>query len=75
MDLDEPAYPPPDGITPNFDNPTNRNAFALGILVACVTVTTICFLMRIYARVYLLKKIRIEESEPLRTLMPSVPRC
>ncbi|KAB8265105.1 hypothetical protein BDV32DRAFT_134950 [Aspergillus pseudonomiae] len=61
MDLDEPAYPPPDGITPNFDNPTNRNAFALGILVACVTVTTICFLMRVYARVYLLKKIRIEE--------------
>ncbi|KAE8342431.1 hypothetical protein BDV24DRAFT_150357 [Aspergillus arachidicola] len=61
MDLDGPAHPPPDGVTPNFDNPTNRNALAIGVLAACVAVTTICFLMRIYARVYLLRKIQLEE--------------
>ncbi|KAB8202983.1 hypothetical protein BDV34DRAFT_227880 [Aspergillus parasiticus] len=62
MDLDGPAHPPPDGVTPNFDNPTNRNALATGVLAACVAVTTICFLMRIYARVYLLRKIQLEET-------------
>lgn len=64
MDLDGPAHPPPDGVTPNFDNPTNRNALAIGVLAACVAVTTLCFLMRIYARVYLLRKIQLEESKP-----------
>lgn len=62
MDLNAPALPPPDGITPNFDNPPNANDLAWGVLMACAAISTICVILRFYGRVFLLRKVQAEES-------------
>ncbi|PGH16758.1 hypothetical protein AJ80_05073 [Polytolypa hystricis UAMH7299] len=59
--LDLPALEPPEGVIPNFENPPNQNALALGVLTACCVVSTLCVLIRAYGRIYLLKKFQIEE--------------
>ncbi|KAH8689592.1 hypothetical protein BGW36DRAFT_412363 [Talaromyces proteolyticus] len=61
MDLNGPALQPPEGVTPNFDNPPNNNRLAYIVLTLCAVVATICLLLRLYARVILLRKIQIEE--------------
>ncbi|KAI2641464.1 hypothetical protein GGS26DRAFT_4788 [Hypomontagnella submonticulosa] len=61
MDLNAPALPPPDGITPNFDNPPNANDLAWGVLMACAAISTICVILRFYGRVFLLRKVQAEE--------------
>ncbi|KAJ5093637.1 hypothetical protein N7456_009498 [Penicillium angulare] len=65
MDLNGPALAPPAGITSNLDNPPNNNALAIGVFSTCAAIATICFLMRAYARIFLLKKVQIEEGEIL----------
>ncbi|OQE07488.1 hypothetical protein PENVUL_c013G07687 [Penicillium vulpinum] len=62
MDLNGPALAPPDGVTPNFDNPPNNNALAIGVLSACAAVSTICLFIRAYGRIWLLRKVQIEEA-------------
>ncbi|KAJ5960047.1 uncharacterized protein N7479_007197 [Penicillium vulpinum] len=62
MDLNGPALAPPDGVTPNFDNPPNNNALAIGVLSACAAVSTICLFIRAYGRIWLLRKVQIEEG-------------
>ncbi|CAI7633259.1 unnamed protein product [Penicillium glandicola] len=62
MDLDGPALAPPAGVTSNFDNPPNNNPLSIGVLSACAAVSTICIFIRAYARVWLLKKVQIEEG-------------
>jgi len=62
VDLDRPALAPPEGITPNFSNPPNRNDLAWGVLDTCCAVATISVLLRAYGRVYLLRKFQAEES-------------
>ncbi|KAE8152515.1 hypothetical protein BDV25DRAFT_137834 [Aspergillus avenaceus] len=61
MNLDSPALAPPVGVVPDFNHPPNRNGLAVGIFAACATVGTICVCLRAYARVYLLRKIQVEE--------------
>ncbi|KAH8423611.1 uncharacterized protein LDX57_001371 [Aspergillus melleus] len=61
MDLDGPALAPPKGIKPNFDNPPNQNGMAQAILAVCAAVATVCLFLRAYARVYLLRKVQVEE--------------
>jgi hypothetical protein len=62
MDLDGPALAPPEGVTPNFDNPDNQNALARGVLATCAAIATICLLLRIYGRFYLLRKVSAEDG-------------
>ncbi|KAJ5239229.1 hypothetical protein N7468_003848 [Penicillium chermesinum] len=59
--LAAPALPPPKGVTPNFDNPPNQNNLAWFVTTICMVVATLCLLLRGYARVWLEKKIGIEE--------------
>ncbi|PLN82690.1 hypothetical protein BDW42DRAFT_166408 [Aspergillus taichungensis] len=62
MDLNGPALAPPPGVKPNFVNPPNENGVATGVLTACAVVATLCFFMRAYARVWLLRKVQLEEG-------------
>lgn len=63
--LDSPAMPAPEGVTPNFENPPNQNGLGMTVLTLCLVFSTICVCLRMYARVYLLRKVQIEEGERL----------
>ncbi|KAK6949613.1 hypothetical protein Daesc_009696 [Daldinia eschscholtzii] len=65
--LNSPALPAPEGFVPNFDNPSNNNGLAFGVMIACTAITTICLLIRLYARLFLFKQLKVEDcmfSEP-----------
>ena len=53
--LNMPALAPPDGVEPNFENPSNMNGLALGVFIAALVVTTIAVLMRIHSWIYVMK--------------------
>ena len=61
--LAAPAMPPPEGETANFDNPPNQNTLAMVIITVTLALSTLCLLLRAYARIYLLRKVQIEEGE------------
>lgn len=60
--LAAPALAPPEGVTPQFDHPPNRNSLAWGVTTACMVIATICLLLRLYARLWREKKIHVEEG-------------
>ncbi|OQE34878.1 hypothetical protein PENCOP_c015G07554 [Penicillium coprophilum] len=62
MDLNGPALAPPEGVIPNLDNPPNNNGLAIGVLSACTAIATVCLFIRAYARIWLLRKVQIEEG-------------
>lgn len=68
--LAEPALAAPSGVTPNFDNPPNSNTLAWVVTTFCTVVLTICFLLRIFARIWLDKRVGVEEGE--RCLNPNL---
>ncbi|KAJ5344827.1 hypothetical protein N7452_002831 [Penicillium brevicompactum] len=59
--LAAPALPPPAGVTPNFDNPPNSNTLAWFVTTFCMVVATLCLLLRAYVKIWLDKKLRVEE--------------
>lgn len=61
--LEMPAMEPPAGQEANLENPPNENALAMGIITSTLVIGTLCVLLRAYARVYLLRKVQIEEGE------------
>lgn len=66
--LNAPALAPPEGVTPNFDNPPNANGLAWFVTTFCMVVATLCLLLRIYVRLFLEKKFRAEECKLISTL-------
>lgn len=60
--LAAPALPPPAGVTPNFDNPPNSNTLAWFVTTFCMVVATLCLLLRAYVKIWLDKKLRVEEG-------------
>lgn len=62
MSLNGPALAPPPGVTPDFESPPNNNPLAIGVIAACTAVSTICLLLRAYARVWLQRRVQIEEG-------------
>ncbi|KAH0436387.1 hypothetical protein CcaCcLH18_04407 [Colletotrichum camelliae] len=65
-----PALAPPEGVTPNFDNPPNQNGLAWAVTTTCMVIATLCLFVRCYARLWIEKKVRIEEGiVPLSILM------
>lgn len=60
--LAAPALEPPPGVTANFDNPPNRNGLAWGVTTVCTVILTLCLLIRLYARTWMEKKLRVEEG-------------
>lgn len=63
--LDGAAMEAPDGVEAIFDNPPNQNGLAIAIITVTMVIATLCIFMRAYARVYLLRKVGLEESESL----------
>jgi hypothetical protein len=62
MILSSPALPPPDNTTlPDFSRPGNQNDMALAVSIICITLVIITGLMRIYGRLFVVKKIKIED--------------
>ncbi|KAK1254816.1 hypothetical protein MKX08_008811 [Trichoderma sp. CBMAI-0020] len=61
MDLNGPAIPAPPGEVSILDNPPNSNGLALGVQIFTCVVATLCFALRIYGRVLLVKKFQAEE--------------
>ncbi|PWY75073.1 hypothetical protein BO70DRAFT_431053 [Aspergillus heteromorphus CBS 117.55] len=59
--LAAPAMPAPDGVTPNFENPPNRNSYAWGITTVCMIIATSCLCLRSYVRLWLDRKVRVED--------------
>ncbi|KAI1117372.1 hypothetical protein F5Y14DRAFT_448310 [Nemania sp. NC0429] len=56
-----PAASPPPGIHPNYDNPPNGNALAIGEIIASLVLATIVGLCRLYSRVFCTKKVKLED--------------
>ncbi|KAJ5547758.1 hypothetical protein N7513_004992 [Penicillium frequentans] len=59
--LAAPALAAPEGVTPNFDNPPNKNGLAWIVTTLCMVVATICLFLRLFVRLWLEKKLRVEE--------------
>ncbi|KAI0886383.1 uncharacterized protein GGS22DRAFT_199669 [Annulohypoxylon maeteangense] len=53
----QPALEAPEGITPNFEHPGAENGKSITIVVLCLTATTILFSLRVYSRLFCLKKV------------------
>ncbi|KFA66836.1 hypothetical protein S40285_07372 [Stachybotrys chlorohalonatus IBT 40285] len=60
--LQGPAMQPPDDDPPQFDNPPNQNAFGIAIVTLCLVITAFCFLVRAYSRIFILRRIRLEDG-------------
>lgn len=61
--LAEPAMKAPNGVIPDFDDPPNENGLAWFIITLCMIVATVCLLLRAFARVYLQRKVQIEDGK------------
>lgn len=59
--LNGPAATPPEGVSPDFADPTNGNREALAVIVLCFVLSTLELLGRVYSRVFLVKKLHIED--------------
>lgn len=60
--LAAPALDPPPGVDPEFDNPPNGNNLAWGVTTFCMVVATLCLLLRAYGRLWLERKVFVEEG-------------
>lgn len=61
--LAAPALAAPSGVTPNFENPPNRNGLAWFVTTFCVVVATMCVFLHLFVRLRLEKKIRPEDGK------------
>ncbi|KAI1504749.1 hypothetical protein F5X99DRAFT_416452 [Biscogniauxia marginata] len=59
--LNGPALAPPEGIVPNFENPPNRNDLAEITSITCLTIASVGMLLRIYAKVFCVRRLEIED--------------
>lgn len=63
--LAQPALDPPEGITPDFSNPPNRNGLAWFVTTFCTVVTALCCLIRGYTKIWVTRTLKIEEGRAL----------
>lgn len=63
--LAQPALDPPEGVTPDFSNPPNRNGLAWFVTTFCTVVTALCCLIRAYTKIWVARTLKIEEGEAL----------
>ena len=59
--LDGPAMAPPSGIEPDFVNPENLTRYFVLTVVLTVMVSTLAFLMRVYTKTCLIRKVGWED--------------
>lgn len=61
--LTAPAHDAPEGVTPIFDNPPNKNYLAWLVYTSCAVFVVLSVILRLYARVSMYKQIHIEEGD------------
>lgn len=61
--LDMEAMPVPPGEVRDYDNPPNENGLAMAIITITLVIGTLCVILRGYARLYLLRKVQVEEGK------------
>lgn len=59
--LAAPALPAPEGVTPNFEHPPNRNGLAWFVTTFCLIFAMCLVLARGYAKLWILKSVHVEE--------------
>lgn len=65
--LNGPALAPPDGVIPNFDNPPNQTYIGAAVVPICLAATTIAVLLRVYARIFCVKKVGLPDGKSLES--------
>lgn len=61
--LNGPALAPPPGVTPNFLNPENHNAAGHSAIVVCLCFVSILVPIRLYSKLFCLRRIHFEDSK------------
>ncbi|KAI1425929.1 hypothetical protein F5Y12DRAFT_713809 [Xylaria sp. FL1777] len=56
-----PAATPPPGVIPNYDNPPNDNGLATAVIIASIAITTFAVIIRFYAKVFCMRRVRLED--------------
>jgi hypothetical protein len=64
--LNGPAMIPPKGAVINFQNPPNHNRAALAVAIVSLLLVTVGVLCRIYSRVFIIKKVHLEDCTYLK---------
>lgn len=59
--LEGPAIPPPPGVEPSFDNPPNKREIGWIIISLCSTLSIAGIALRLYAKVVVFKRLKIED--------------
>ncbi|KAF5870083.1 uncharacterized protein Bfra_010230 [Botrytis fragariae] len=59
--LNGPSLMPPKGVIPNFTNPSNRNREAIIVGAVCLALSTAATLGRIYSRIFITKKVELQD--------------
>lgn len=59
--LQQPAMEPPEGVTPDFENPPNDNDLACFVITFTLVVSTLCVLLRAFDKCYLSRQYRVED--------------
>lgn len=55
------ALTPPVGQISNFDDPPNHNTEALAVAVICISLAMMAGLLRVYSRLFVVKKVHLED--------------
>lgn len=61
--LSAPAMAAPDGIIPNFANPSNNSTLGCAALTLMMIVSTFCVVLRAYCKIHLAKRLQIEDCK------------
>ncbi|KAI1329190.1 hypothetical protein F5Y16DRAFT_366977 [Xylariaceae sp. FL0255] len=59
--MDQPALQPPTGSHAILDNPPNSNDLATGVALLCLVVATTAFLIRLFSRVHVIKRVWVDD--------------
>lgn len=70
FNLSGPALAPPAGQTSQFINPPNDNSLGLGAFLLMLVIASIFFVVRLYGKIYIIKKIEVEDGELFEPLRP-----
>lgn len=71
--MEGPALAPPPGQVSNFVDPPNQNRLAIGAMTACTAVVAICFAIRVYAKLVVMRKAQTQEYLIVTALVGSHP--
>ncbi|KAF2868356.1 hypothetical protein BDV95DRAFT_621399 [Massariosphaeria phaeospora] len=70
--LKGPSSKAPPGVVQNLDNPSNRNGQALAVAIVCIALSAGATIARLYSRLFITKKLRIEDYLGLGAFLPFI---